>query len=195
MTPIKLVILDRDGTINRNSAEYIKSLEEWIPLPGAFEAIAALNHAGWHVVLASNQSGLGRGLSEVSDLNAIHTRMNQQLAAVGARIDAIFFCPHTPDEDCHCRKPRSGLFEQIAERFGTSLSGVPVVGDSARDLVAGANVGCEPHLVCSGNTVVEDGAPLPAEFPPNTMVHPDLGAFAQYWIDRHQAKDRCTHTS
>ena len=184
MTPIKLIILDRDGTINQNSDEYIKSVDEWLPLPGAFEAIARLNHSGWHVVLASNQSGLGRGLSAVTDLNEIHTKMHQQLAAVGGRIDAVFFCPHLPSEGCHCRKPKSGLFEQIAERFCIDLTGVPVVGDSARDLIAGANVGCEPHLVCTGNTIVYPGDALPPEFPADTHVHADLGAFADYWIGR-----------
>ena len=102
---MKLVILDRDGTINEDSADYVKSPEEWTPLPGALEAIARLNHGGWHVVIASNQSGLGRGLFDVSTLNAMHAKMHGLLAEVGARIDAVFYCPHAPDAACHCRKP------------------------------------------------------------------------------------------
>src|SRR5471030_1387523 len=105
MTPHKLVILDRDGTINVDSLDYIKTADEWQALPGALDAIARLNHAGWHVVVASNQSGLGRGLFEVSDLNEIHAKMHKALAAMGGRIDAVFYCPHSPDEGCHCRKP------------------------------------------------------------------------------------------
>jgi D-glycero-D-manno-heptose 1,7-bisphosphate phosphatase len=133
---MKLVILDRDGTLNQDSAEFIKTPEEWQPLPGALEAIARLNHEGWHVVIASNQSGLGRGLFDVSMLNAIHAKMHKMLAAVGARVDAVFYCPHAPDEGCHCRKPEPGLFEQIGERYGLDLHGVPTVGDTARGLRA-----------------------------------------------------------
>ncbi|MBP6494625.1 MAG: D-glycero-beta-D-manno-heptose 1,7-bisphosphate 7-phosphatase, partial [Rhodoferax sp.] len=120
---MKLVILDRDGTINAATAEFVQSPAEWIPLPGALEAIARLNHAGWHVVVASNQAGLGRGLFDVDTLNAIHTKMHKMLAAVGGRVDAIFYCPHAPDEGCHCRKPEPGLFEQIADRYGIDLRG------------------------------------------------------------------------
>ena len=115
---MKLVILDRDGTINADSDDYVKSPEEWQPLPGALKAIARLNHAGWHVVVASNQSGLGRGLFDVASLNAMHAKMHKLLAAEGGRIDAVFYCPHSPDEACHCRKPQPGLFEQIGERYG-----------------------------------------------------------------------------
>mgnify|MGYP000712854505 CR=1 FL=1 len=152
---MKLVILDRDGTINEDSPEFVKSAAEWLPLPGALEAIARLNHAGWHVAVASNQSGLGRGLFEVSDLNDIHAKMHQQLGALGGRIDAVFYCPHAPDEGCHCRKPEPGLFEQIGERYGVDLKGVPVVGDSARDLIAGCMLGCEPHLVLTGKAALD----------------------------------------
>ena len=143
---MKLVILDRDGTINADSDDFIKSPEEWTPLPGALEAIARLNHAGWHAVIASNQSGLGRGLFDMASLNAMHAKMHKMLAAQGGRIDAVFYCPHSPDEGCQCRKPLPGLFEQIGERFGVDLKGTPVVGDGLRDLQAGAAAGCEPHL-------------------------------------------------
>jgi D-glycero-D-manno-heptose 1,7-bisphosphate phosphatase len=181
---MKLVILDRDGTINQDSPDYVKSADEWLPLPGSLEAIARLNHAGWHVVVVSNQSGLGRGLFEVSDLNDIHTKMHKMLATVGGRIDAVFYCPHAPDEACHCRKPDTGLFEQIAERYGIDLKGVPAVGDSARDLIAGAAVGCQPHLVLTGNGAVYKGRVLPEAFPPETRVHADLGAFSEFLLER-----------
>jgi len=133
-SPHKLVIVDRDGTINIDSDDYIKSVEEWQPYPNALHAIARLNHAGWHVVVATNQSGLGRGLFDMATLNAMHEKMHRSLAAVGARVDAVFFCPHTPEDACACRKPASGLFEHIKERYGRSLEGVPNVGDSLRDL-------------------------------------------------------------
>ena len=181
---MKLVILDRDGTINQDSEEFVKSPEEWIPLPGALEAIAKLNHAGWQVVIASNQSGLGRGLFDVVSLNAMHARMHKLLAAVGGRIDAIFYCPHAPEEGCACRKPKPGLFVQIGERFGVDLPGVPVAGDSVRDLQAGAAVGCEPHLILSGKGAVWRDVPLTPDFPEGTRVHEDLGAFARFLIAR-----------
>jgi D-glycero-D-manno-heptose 1,7-bisphosphate phosphatase len=181
---MKLVILDRDGTINADSDEFIKSPQEWQPLPGALEAIAKLNHAGWHVAIASNQSGLGRGLFDVASLNAMHAKMHKLLAAVGGRVDAIFYCPHSPDEGCTCRKPLPGLFEQIAERFGVDLKGMPVVGDGLRDVQAGAAAGCEPHLVLTGKGEEFRGRELPATFPPGTQVHRDLAAFADYLVSR-----------
>lgn len=173
----KLVILDRDGTINRASDEFIKSPEEWHPLPGALEAIGRLNHAGYHVVLATNQSGLGRGLFDTAALNSVHAHMMKALAAHGGRIDAVFYCPHGPDEGCHCRKPEPGLLEQIAERYGVDLQGVPYIGDSLRDMQAAAHAGCEPHLVCTGRHPDALGqAALPPGFPPGTRVHADLAA-------------------
>ena len=123
---LKLVILDRDGVINVDSAEFIKSADEWKPIPGSLEAITRLNHAGYHVVVATNQSGIGRGLFEVAALNTIHDKMHKALANMGGRIDAVFFCPHAQEADCHCRKPRPGLLEEIAHRFNTELDGVPV---------------------------------------------------------------------
>ena len=181
---MKLVILDRDGTINVDSDEYIKSPDEWKPLPGALEAIARLNHAGWHVAIASNQSGLGRGLFDVAALNAIHAKMHKMLGAVGGRIDAVFYCPHSPDEGCQCRKPLPGLFEQIGERFGVDLKTVPVVGDTLRDVQAGALVGCPPHLVLTGKGEALRGRLLPDNYPLGTRVHEDLGAFADWLISR-----------
>ncbi|MBC5763361.1 D-glycero-beta-D-manno-heptose 1,7-bisphosphate 7-phosphatase [Ramlibacter albus] len=181
---MKLVILDRDGTINVDSDEFIKSPEEWQPLPGSLEAIAKMNHAGWHVAVASNQSGLGRGLFDVASLNAIHAKMHKAVSAVGGRIDAVFYCPHSPDEGCNCRKPLPGLFEQIGERFGVDLKLVPVVGDTLRDLQAGALVGCPTHLVFTGKGAAMRGRPLPIEYPAGTMVHEDLAAFADWLIAR-----------
>ncbi|MFZ3219607.1 MAG: D-glycero-beta-D-manno-heptose 1,7-bisphosphate 7-phosphatase [Rhodoferax sp.] len=181
---MKLVILDRDGTINEDSADYIKSAAEWQPLPGALEAIARLNHAGWHVVVATNQSGLGRGLFDVAALNAMHAKMQTLLAAVGGRVDAIFYCPHAPDAGCRCRKPGPGLFEQIGERYGLDLQDVPVVGDTPRDLVAGVSVGCAPHLVLTGKATAYRGRALPEGYPADTMVHQDLAAFADYLVAR-----------
>ena len=192
---MKLVILDRDGTINVDSDEFIKTPEEWQPLPGSLEAIARLNHAGWHVAVASNQSGLGRGLFDVASLNAIHAKMHKMLAAIGGRVDAVFYCPHTPDDQCACRKPLPGLFEQIGERFGVDLRTTPVVGDTPRDLVAGFAVGCQPHLVLTGKAeslraslAAPQGTPtLPEGYPEGTRVHKDLAAFADWLITRSPA--------
>jgi len=181
---MKLVILDRDGTINEGRTDFVSSPEEWVPLPGALEAIARLNHAGFHVVVVSNQPGLGRGLFDVSTLNAMHAKMHKALAAVGGRVDVIFYCPHGPEEHCNCRMPAPGLFEQISDRYGMSLAGVPVVGDRLRDLQAGASVGCEPHLVLTGAYATGVADPLPPDFPPGTRVHADLGAFAEFLVER-----------
>lgn len=182
--PMKLVILDRDGTINSDSDDFVKTPEEWLPLPGALEAIARLNHAGWHVVIASNQSGLGRGLFDVVSLNAMHAKMNKLLALQGGRIDAVFYCPHTADEHCHCRKPKPGLLEQIGTRFGVPLKGVPMVGDSLRDVVAGAAAGCEPHLVLTGKSQKYRGMAPPEGLPDGTLVHQNLAAFADFVLAR-----------
>ena len=184
MNPVKLIILDRDGTINEDRDDFVKTVDEWVPIPGALEAIARLNHAGWHTVIATNQSGLGRGTFDMATLNGMHAKMNQLLAKQGGRIDAVFFCPHAPEDACSCRKPLPGLFEQIGERFGVDLADVPVVGDSLRDLQAGAAVGCAPHLVRTGKGAALDDAGL-AELcaqVPGTIVHADLTAFAEYMV-------------
>ena len=184
MHTMKLVILDRDGTINADSDDFVKTPEEWIPLPGALEAIARLNHDGWHVVIASNQSGLGRGLFDVASLNAIQTKMHKMLAAVGGRVDAVFYCPHSPEESCTCRKPLPGLFEQIGARFGIPLKGVPTAGDSLRDLQAGAAAGCEPHLVLTGKSAAFHDGGRPEGLPAGTVLHADLSAFVDFIIER-----------
>jgi D-glycero-D-manno-heptose 1,7-bisphosphate phosphatase len=178
----KLVILDRDGTINQDRDDYVKSAAEWLPLPGALEAIARLNHAGWRVVVASNQSGLGRGLFDVAALNDMHAKMHKLLTAAGGRIDAVFYCPHSPEETCNCRKPLPGLYEQIGERYGMDLKGVHTVGDSLRDLQAGAAAGCSPHLVYTGKSEKLKGQALPVDLPQGTVAHDDLGAFADWLL-------------
>ena len=147
---MKLIVLDRDGVINEDSDAYIKSPEEWQPIPGSLEAIAALNRAGYQVVVATNQSGIARGLYDLDTLARIHEKMHQALAAVGGHIEAVFFCPHGPDDDCDCRKPRPGLFHDIAGRLRISLEGVPAIGDSLRDLQAAEAVGALPILVRTG---------------------------------------------
>ena len=185
---MKLVILDRDGTINEDRDDYVKSPEEWVPVPGALEAIARLNHAGWHTVIATNQSGLARGLFDMATLNAIHARMNRELAMFGGRIDAVFFCPHGPDDGCTCRKPLPGLIAMIGERYGVELRETYVVGDSLRDLQAGAAVGCAPHLVRTGKGARLDEAALgrmAAELP-RAVVHADLAEFAQQLTQRER---------
>ena len=181
---MKLIIIDRDGTINEERADFVKTADEWVPLPGALEAVARLNHAGWHVVVASNQSGLGRGLFDVAALNAMHSKMHKLLAAHGGKMDGIFYCPHTPTDGCTCRKPLPGLFEQIIERYGLDVGSVQqrihTVGDSVRDLQAGAAAGCVPHLVLTGNGAKYQGQALPIDFPAGTQVHADMAAFADY---------------
>ena len=177
MPNAKLVILDRDGVINADSDEYVKTVDEWIALPGSIDAIARLSQAGWRVVVATNQSGLARGMFDMAELNAMHAKMHRAVAAAGGRVDAVFYCPHGPDDDCDCRKPLPGMFEQIARRYDTSLDGVPVIGDSLRDLQAGAAVGCTPHLVLTGKgqrtlAKAAQGKPLP----PGTRIHTDLAA-------------------
>jgi D-glycero-D-manno-heptose 1,7-bisphosphate phosphatase len=150
MSTKPLVILDRDGVINQDSDEFIKSVEEFVPISGSLEAIARLNQAGFQVVIASNQSGVARGLLDLATLEAIHQKLHQLLAAVGGHVDGIFYCPHGPDEDCDCRKPLPGLLKQIGEEFGVSLEGVPVIGDSLRDLQSAVAVGARPILVSTG---------------------------------------------
>ncbi|MDK9703819.1 MAG: D-glycero-beta-D-manno-heptose 1,7-bisphosphate 7-phosphatase [Sulfuritalea sp.] len=170
---MKLVILDRDGVINHDSDQYIKSPEEWKPIPGSLAAIARLNQAGYRVVVATNQSGIGRGLFETDTLMAIHDKMLKALAQAGGRIDAIFFCPHTNADNCDCRKPKPGLFREIAARFNAELAGVPAVGDSLRDLQVAATVGAQPMLVLTGKgRKTADDPALPA----GTLVFSDLAA-------------------
>ena len=187
---MKLLILDRDGTLNRSRDDYVASPDEWEPLAGALEAVARLNQGGWRVVLATNQSGLGRGLFDMASLNAIHAKMHRKLAAVGGRVEAVFFCPHAPEDACQCRKPAPGLFQQIAERFGTPLANIPAAGNALRHVQAAAAAGCPTHLLLTGKSEhlkgrVGLGADLTAvapELPPGTLLHDDLAAFADWLL-------------
>ena len=172
---MKLVILDRDGTINQDSDQYIKSPAEWKPIPGSLEAIARLTQGGWRVVVATNQSGIARGLFDMTTLNAIHGEMHRAVAQAGGRIDAIFFCPHAADSNCECRKPKPGLLREIGARFGVELEDVPMVGDSLRDVAAAAAAGAQPYLVLTGNgRKTRDAGGLPQ----GTAIFADLAAIA-----------------
>ena len=174
---MKLIILDRDGVINFDSDAYIKSPAEWTPIPGSLQAIARLNQHGYRVAVATNQAGIARGLFDMKTLCAIHHKLHQSAQAVGARIDAIFYCPHSADEQCDCRKPRPGMLLSIGERFDVSLQGVPMVGDSLRDLQAAVQVGAAPYLVMTGKgekTLATGG------LPPGTQIFDDLS----HMVDR-----------
>ena len=151
MAARELIILDRDGVINRDSKEFVKSPDEWLPLPGSIEAIARLSKAGFTLAVASNQSGLARGLFDRGALDAMHDKMHRLVNEAGGRIDRIVICPHGPDDDCDCRKPKPGLFIQLGQHYGQSLQGVLAVGDSLRDLEAANAVGARPVLVRTGN--------------------------------------------
>jgi D-glycero-D-manno-heptose 1,7-bisphosphate phosphatase len=176
---MKLVILDRDGVINFDSAQFIKSPAEWKPIPGSLEAIAKLNQAGYRVVVATNQSGVGRGLFDMDTLNAIHGKMHRAAQAVGARIDAVFYCPHAADSACDCRKPKPGMFERIAACYNVDLAGTPSIGDSLRDLQAAVAVGGQPLLVLTGKgekTRAEDN------LPEGTLIFPDLASAVDHLL-------------
>ena len=172
---IKLIILDRDGVINRDSDEYIKSENEWEALPGSLEAIARLNRAGFRIVVATNQSGLARGKFDIAALNAIHRKMHTHLTQYGGVVDAVFFCPHAPDENCGCRKPETGLFDEISRRLRVPLYKTTFVGDKLSDINAALAVKSKPVLVKTGNgqTLIDSGD-LPADIP----VFNDLASFA-----------------
>jgi len=170
---MKLIILDRDGVINLDSDQFIKKPEEWKPIPGSLEAIARLNQADYRVVVATNQSGIGRGLFDMSMLNAIHDKMHKACALVGARIDAVFYCPHTAESHCLCRKPKTGMFEEIADRYTATLAGTPTVGDSLRDLQSAATMGAQPYLVLTGKGLKTQAA---GGLPEGTAVFADLAA-------------------
>ncbi len=178
----KLIILDRDGVINQDRDDYVKSCEEWIPIPNSLEAIALLSQAGYTLTIATNQSGIARGYYSLSELNAMHQKMMDLLKPLSGRIDSIFFCPHTDADQCDCRKPKPGLMQQIASRYIKSpvdstlpLTHVPIVGDSLRDLLAGTALGASPHLVLTG----KGRGVKKSELPLNTKVHADLMDFAQ----------------
>jgi D-glycero-D-manno-heptose 1,7-bisphosphate phosphatase len=178
---MKLIVLDRDGVINEDSDEYVKSPDEWQPISGSLEAIARLNRGGYRVVVATNQSGISRGMFDLETLSAMHKKMHDLAGEVGAHIDGIFFCPHGPDDKCNCRKPKPGLFQEIQARLGTSLHGVPCVGDSLRDLQAGKSQGCTTFLVKTGKgkRTLETKK---NELPEGTEVFDNLMAVAEHLV-------------
>jgi D-glycero-D-manno-heptose 1,7-bisphosphate phosphatase len=174
---MKLVILDRDGTINHDSDEHIKSPAEWRPIKGSLEGIARLTQAGYRIVVATNQSGIARGLFDTRTLFAIHETLLRALALAGGRIDAFFFCPHAAEAGCQCRKPQPGMLLEVARRFNVSLDDTYMVGDALRDLEAAAAAGARPVLVLTGKgTKTRDQGKLP----PGTRVFADLAAFAEH---------------
>jgi D-glycero-D-manno-heptose 1,7-bisphosphate phosphatase len=176
---VKLAILDRDGVINFDSDQYIKSPAEWRPIPGSIEAIARLNQHGYRIAVATNQSGIGRGLFDTATLNAINDKMMELVFRQGGRIDALFFCPHTAVEDCGCRKPKTGMLEEIAARFHTELKGVPSIGDSLKDLQAAEAVGAQPILVLTGKgKSTHDAGGLPRK----TLVFDDLAEASRHLV-------------
>jgi len=189
---LKLVILDRDGVINHDSQHYIKSADEWRPIDGSLAAIASLNQAGYHTVVATNQSGVGRNLFDIDTLNAIHGKMNKELATAGGRIDAFFYCPHPAEANCECRKPRHGLFLQIAARFNVNLQGVPAIGDSLRDLQAAAAVGCRPMLVLTGKG---EQTRVNEHLPENTLQFDDLASATRHILAQDEGQETFSWTS
>lgn len=177
----KIVILDRDGVINFDSAQFIKSPEEWRPIPGSVEAIAKLKQNGYRVVVATNQSGVGRGLFDMDTLNKIHAKMHKTVVDGGGQIDAIFYCPHAADSKCECRKPKSGMFKRISETLNIELAGIPAIGDSLRDLQACVALGCQPMLVLTGK-----GEKTKAEgnLPDGTLEFADLAAAVDHILGK-----------
>jgi D-glycero-D-manno-heptose 1,7-bisphosphate phosphatase len=191
MHSTRLVILGRDGVLNEYRERHVTTPDEWVPIPGALEAVSRLQHAGWHVVVATNQAGVGRGMIDMAAVNAVHARMNQRLLAEGGRLDAVFFCPHTPEDHCDCRKPKPGMMLSIGRRYGVELAQVPMVGDTARDLLAARAAGCEPHLLQTGRAALLDAAALAqlVQSVPGTTVHADLPAFVEHLLQRAQILD------
>jgi len=176
---MKLVILDRDGVINQDSVNFIKNPDEWIPIPGSLEAIALLNQSGFRVAVATNQSGVSRGLFDMVTLNSIHDKMHCELAQVGGRIDAIFYCPHSADDHCDCRKPKTNMIEEIGKRFSVELDQVFAIGDALRDIQAFTNAGCKTILVRTGKgeETLKSG-----NLPANILAFADLNEAVQHII-------------
>ncbi|MEY4083518.1 MAG: hypothetical protein RL483_887 [Pseudomonadota bacterium] len=184
-----IVILDRDGVINHDSDHYIKSVEEFVPIAGSLEAMSRLTHEGWRIFVATNQSGLARGLFDLQTLHAIHNKMQAGLEELGGCIEAVFFCPHGPETGCLCRKPAPGLLQDIAHRVGGSLAGVPVIGDSHRDLAAAVSLGGRPILVTTGKgdrtlKAHQSGEKLLPETPEGTPVYVDLAHATMGLLDQ-----------
>ncbi|AKH39210.1 MULTISPECIES: D-glycero-beta-D-manno-heptose 1,7-bisphosphate 7-phosphatase [Nitrosomonas] len=170
---MKLIILDSNGVINEASETFITSLDEWKPIPGSLEAISRLTQAGYRVIIATNQSGIGRGLLDMTTFNAINDKMFKAVHHAGGRIDALFFCPHTEQDKCHCRKPEIGMFQEIMQRYSTDLKGVPAVGDSLRDLQAAVKVEAIPILVLTGKGEMTHAN---GNLPEGTQIFADLAS-------------------
>jgi D-glycero-D-manno-heptose 1,7-bisphosphate phosphatase len=198
----KLIAIERDGTLNQMPEDFMRSPDDWVPVPGALEAVARLNQAGWRVVVFASQSGLARGLFDMTTVNEVHTRMHKLLAEAGGRVEAVFFCPHLPDEPCDCKQQDSGLLKQIAVRSGTPLSSMVVAGGTvpylklARDLGCDTqgtvpylklarDLGCDTHLVLAGRANTEAQAAVPDA----VCVHADLMALADALMDQPAAGD------
>lgn len=181
---MKLVIFGRDGILNQYRDDHVKAPEEWVPIEGALQAVARLNHAGWHAVVATNQAGIGRGMIDMASINAIHAYMMQRVQQAGGRLDAVFFCPHAPQEACDCRKPAPGMMLDICRRYGLSASEVHLVADTLRDLLAAQAAGCQPHLVRSGRAAYLEPSQLDdwLQQVPHTHVHADLAALADHLL-------------
>jgi len=191
MPALKLVILGRDGILNEYREGHVTAPEEWVEVPGALAAVARLHHAGWHVVVATNQSGIGRGMIDMAAVNAVHAHLNQLLMGQGGRIDAVFFCPHTPEDACACRKPKPGMLLEIGRRYGADLAQVPMASDTLRDLLASRAAGCEPHLVLTGRAANIGDNQLHHMLAqvPGTRVHADLAAFVEFLLRRDHTVD------
>ena len=178
---MKIIILDRDGVINHDSEEFVKSVDEWEPIPGSIEAIANLTQAGYKVVVCTNQSGIGRGLYSMEVLNDIHEKMHRLVEQEGGKISAIFLCPHKPDDNCSCRKPKPTMILEIIDRYNIdNVNNLMMVGDSNRDLESIAAAGGVPVLVKTGNgkkTFAQN------KMPPNTLVFKNLFAVSEYLIE------------
>ncbi|WP_442111101.1 D-glycero-beta-D-manno-heptose 1,7-bisphosphate 7-phosphatase [Pseudomonas sp. NUPR-001] len=177
---MKLLILDRDGVINQDSDAYIKSLEEWIPIPGSIEAIAQLSKAGWTVAVATNQSGIARGYYDLATLEAMHARLRRLVAEQGGEVGLIVYCPHGPDEGCECRKPKPGMLRTIAAHYQVELAGLWFVGDSKGDLEAALTVDAQPILVKTG----KGEKTLSKGIPQGTLIFDDLAAIARELIHK-----------
>lgn len=181
----KLIAIERDGTLNQLPEDFMRSPDDWVPVPGALEAVARLNQAGWRVVVFASQSGLARGLFDMTTVNEVHTRMHKLLAEAGGRVEAVFFCPHLPDEACDCKQQDSGLLKQIAVRSGTPLSSMVVAGGTVPYLKLARDLGCDTHLVLAGRATTEAQAALPDA----VCVHADLMALADALLDQSAAGD------
>ena len=178
-----LVILDRDGVINHERADFVRSPAEWQPLAGSLDAIARLTRAGFQIAVATNQSGVARGYYNLATLELIHAKMRQMIEIAGGHIDALFYCPHHEADACTCRKPKTGMLEAIAQHFDISLVGVPAVGDMLRDLTAYASMGCQPILVLTGHGKTTLLAAQHAPLPSNTWICEDLTAVAERLLE------------